>query len=238
MTWGNKHWKIRSFLANYIITINDMMKNYFPNKKNQKLIPIGVDTDYYKPKTIRSNKTSEIFKIVTVANLVPVKGIEVLINALNLMKDDSLKLKVVGDHENEYGKELIKLCRDLKLESQVEFTGKVVDVRPFIEEADLYVIPTIAKGEGFGVALVEAMCIGVPVLGSDVFGINYILKNYPELMFPAGNSEVLKDKLIYFKNMDKSKRVSLGDSLRAYSLKYFSMDGFITEHELLYKSLL
>src|SRR5690554_6968789 len=35
MSWGNKHWKIRSYLANLIITINDEMHQYFPNKKNR-----------------------------------------------------------------------------------------------------------------------------------------------------------------------------------------------------------
>src|SRR5690554_7435 len=45
MSWGNRHWKIRSFMANFIITINDEMSLYFPNKKNQALIPLGIDTD-------------------------------------------------------------------------------------------------------------------------------------------------------------------------------------------------
>src|SRR5690606_23198162 len=50
MTWSSKHWKIKSYLADFIITINEEMKNYFPYKKQQKLIPLGLDTDYYSPK--------------------------------------------------------------------------------------------------------------------------------------------------------------------------------------------
>lgn len=237
MSWGSRHWKIRSFMADFIVTINDEMKNYFPNKKAQKLIPIGIDTDYYKPSTAQTIKDSKTFKIVTVANLVAVKGIEILINAVHLMKDDTVRLKVVGGNDNEYGEFLMDLCKELHLEDKVEFTGKVLDVRPLIEEADVYVMPTKERGEGFGVALVEAMCMAVPVLGSNVSGINYILKEYPEFLFPAGNSHALMEQLIHFRNMDPLKRKNIGYSLREYCMNHFSIQSFIAEHEKLYNSL-
>ncbi len=239
MSWGNRHWKIRSFFANYIITINDEMKNYFPNKKNQKLIPIGIDTDYYKPKTVAPIKDLEIFKIITVANLVPVKGIEVLLKAVHLMQDSSVKLTVVGDNENEYGKMLLQLCKDLNLGNNVEFRGKVADVRPLIEQANVYVIPTLDEGrkEGMPMALVEAMCMAIPVLGSDISGINFVLNDFPHLLFKAGNDVELKNKLIEMKNKTFEEINSVGLSLRDYCINHFSMESFISEHENLYKSL-
>lgn len=238
MSWGNRHWKIRSFMADYIITINDEMKHYFPNKKKQKLIPIGVDTEYYKPQT-NMRQNSKILKIITVANLVPVKGIEVLLKAIHLMDMESVKLKVVGNNENEYGEKLLQLCENLKIEDQVEFVGKVSDVRPFFEDSDIYVIPTLNEGrkEGMPMALVEAMCMGIPVLGSDISGINYVLKDFPKLLFPAGNEKELKNKLIEIQQMDAEERKALGQSLRNYCIDHFSMDLFISEHENLYKSL-
>ena len=239
MSWGSRHWKLRSFMADYIITINDEMKNYFPKKKTQKLIPIGIDNNYYKSEKVRTINDSNIFTIVTVANLVPVKGIEVLLIALSQMKDDSVKLKVVGDNSNEYGQELLQLCKDLNLEDQVEFTGKVNDVRPLIDEADIYVIPTLDEGrkEGMPMALVEAMCMAIPVLGSDISGINFVLKDFPDLVYPANDSKELKDRLLHFKNMTAEEREAVGDSLRDYCEKHFSMETFITDHENLYKSL-
>ena len=85
MNWGF-HWKIKSFLADFIITINDEMKYFFSYKKNQKLIPIGIDTAYFDPKLFleKPNKDNK-FQIITVANLVAVKNIEVLINAIQLL---------------------------------------------------------------------------------------------------------------------------------------------------------
>ena len=239
MSWGNRHWKIRSFMADFIITINDEMKYYFPNKKKQKLIPIGINTEYYKPQTSNFHKDSKFLKIITVANLVPVKGIEVLLKAIHLMDSNSINLKVVGDNENEYGNKLLQLCEDLNIENQVEFIGKVNDVRPFIEDSDVYVIPTLDEGrkEGMPMALVEAMCIGIPVLGSDISGINFVLKDFPNLLFTAGNENELKDKLAEIQQMEAEARNALGQSLRNYCISHFSMDIFISEHENLYKSL-
>src|SRR5690606_12330907 len=82
--WGNIHLKIRSYLSDFIVPVNTDMRLFFPYKKQQRLIPFGLDTAYYNPDLFSQNKSKEIFKIITVANLAPVKGIEVLINALNL----------------------------------------------------------------------------------------------------------------------------------------------------------
>ena len=239
MSWGNRHWKLRSFLADYIITINDEMRNYFPNKKAQKLIPLGIDTEYYKPEKVHFPQDSKTFKIVTVANLVPVKGIEVLLKAVALLKDDSVQLKIVGDNSNHYGQGLIKLCKELNIDNQVEFTGKVGDVRPLISESDIYIIPTLNEGrkEGMPMALVEAMCMAVPVLGSNISGINFVLKDYPGLLFSANDSEALKERILSFQNMAPEERKKIGDSLRLYCVKNFAMENFISEHTKLYQLL-
>ncbi|HNU60151.1 MAG TPA: glycosyltransferase, partial [Aquaticitalea sp.] len=78
MGYGSRHWRIKSYLADFIITINDEMRQYFPNKKAQGLIPLGLDTDFYSPIHFQ-HIPSDGFRVITVANLVPVKGIEILI---------------------------------------------------------------------------------------------------------------------------------------------------------------
>ena len=238
MSWGNKHWKIRSFLADYIITINHEMVNYFSYKKNQRLIPIGIDTNYFSPElaNLKERRESEFFKIVAVANLVPVKGIETILKAVHLLNDKSLRLKVVGNDEHDYAEALKGLTENLGLKEQVEFTGKQQDVRPYINEADVYVIPTLNEGrkEGMPIALVEAMSMGVPVLGSDISGINFVLKDFPELMIEASNEHALAKKLIHMKSKGGKYRKELGNSLRKYSKDHFEVDQFVLAHEELY----
>lgn len=239
MTWGNIHWKIRSYLSNFIITINEEMKNYFPNKKQQKLIPLGLDTEYYNSNLFPHKSKSDKFKIITVANLVPVKGIEVLIQAIKSLDNLNIHLEVLGDDRDSYANELKQLVKDLHLENQISFLGKHTDVRPFLAQADLYVIPTLNEGrkEGMPMALVEAMAMGIPVLGSDISGINFVLKDFTELLFEASNNKGLSQKVeLIYKKAEEDRKV-IGQQLRDYCINQFSIGAFIKAHEDLYMKL-
>lgn len=237
MSWGNKHWKIRSYLANFIITLNDEMKFFFPYKKKQEFIPLGVDTSYYNPNLfLKPVANNLMFNIITVANLVPVKKIEVLIKAIYKLEDPSIVLTIIGDDTNEYGFFLKELCRELNMEHQVKFEGKRGDVRDYLVNSDLYVISS--KNEGMPMALVEAMCMGIPVLGSDISGINFVLKNFPDLLFTVGNKEHLAQKIKYIQSLSYSKRNNLGTELRKYVVENFNHEIFITAHQKIYNEIL
>ncbi|MCX7549063.1 glycosyltransferase family 4 protein [Xanthomarina sp. F1114] len=238
----NKHWRIKSYLAHFIITINDDMRQYFPKKKQQALIPLGIDTNYYNRDVVNAAFKSNLkqFHIITVANLVPVKGIQVLIEAVNKLKDKRVLLTILGDYDNDYGHAMVALSETMGIKNQIQFLGKQLDVRPYIKSADLYVIPTLDEGrkEGMPMALVEAMSMGIPVLGSDITGINYVLKDFKELLFPAGSSTDLASKIEKLQGMDIEERLILGQSLRNYCELHFTMNAFIEAHEVLYKKLL
>ena len=239
MSWGNIHWKIKSYLSNFIVTINNEMTNYFPNKKNQKLIPLGIDTEYYNPDLFTKQNTSSVFKIVTIANLVPVKGIEVLIKAVAELKNKNIKLDIIGDTRDPYSDYLRKLIFTLKVEDQVSFLGKFTDIRPFLVNSDLYVIPTLNSGrkEGMPMALVEAMTMMVPVLGSNITGINYVLNDFKEYLFEANNHLQLANKIDEMILKNELERKEIGMKLRGYCETNFSLQKFIKEHENLYKSI-
>ncbi|SHI37576.1 Glycosyltransferase involved in cell wall bisynthesis [Mesonia phycicola] len=239
MSWGNKHWKIKSYLSNFIVTINHEMVHYFPKKKEQELIPLGIDMDYYSPKNF-DKKPNEKFQIVSVANLVEVKGIEVLVEAVKLINDDAIEVKIVGDTRSDYAQNLIKSINKGAEKKQIEFLGKKPDVRPYLEEADVYVIPTLNKGrkEGMPMALVEAMCMATPTIGSNISGINYVLKDFPNLLFEASNAEQLAERIKLLKQQSEKERQNLGQQLRDYCLANFTMKQFINKHEDLYNQLL
>jgi glycosyltransferase involved in cell wall biosynthesis len=237
MSWGNLHWKIRSKLASHIITINNEMKTFFPDKKNQSLIPLGLDLEYFKAIKV-GVKDSSKFKVVSIANLVPVKGIEVLIRAVHSLANTNIELLVVGDDRDPYADYLKSLVADISA-SNIKFVGKHSDVRPFLSAADLYVIPTLDSGrkEGMPMALVEAMSMGVPVLGSNITGINYVLKDFPEFLFMAGNETELAKKIKAMMSRTERERIEIGTNLRLYCESNFSLEKFINAHTNLYNSL-
>ena len=87
-------------------------------------------------------------------------------------------------------------------------------------------------------ALVEAMSMSVPVLGSDISGINFVLKDFPELLFPAGESKELAEKINSFYQKPIKEKQKIGNNLRNYTIQNFSINRFITAHEKLYLSLI
>lgn len=240
MGFESKHWHIKSWMARYIITINDEMGSYFPFKKNQRLIPLGLDTHFYAPRLKSHRRSGTTMKLVVVANLVAVKGLEVLLYALTGFPAERFHLKVVGKCDNAYGKEMQALVVALGLQDRVNFEGKQTDVLPYLEEADVFVIPTLDEGrkEGMPMALVEAMSMGIPVLGSAITGIDFVLKDFKALLFEAGNSEALAVKLQWLFDMEAEAFEALGQSLRTYCCNHFSLDAFLKSHEALYTELL
>jgi glycosyltransferase involved in cell wall biosynthesis len=235
MGWGNVHWKIRSYLSRFIITVNTQMKAFFPNKKAQELIPLGLDTYYYNNDGFSILENRSTFKLITVANLVAVKNIEMLLHAMHTIKHLTIHLDIIGDMRNDYVSTLKTLVKDLQLETQVSFLGKHLDVRPLLAQADLYVIPS--KKEGMPMALVEAMAMQLPVLGSNIPGIAYVLQDFPDLLFSLSDVNGLASKIETMYAMSEEERQNLGDSLRDYCVRHFSIETFIKRHEDLYLKL-
>lgn len=235
MGWGNIHWRLRSFLSRFIITVNSEMAAFFPYKRNQALIPFGLDLVHYSPIHISKTNETEVFKIITVANLVPVKNINILIRAISTLAHLPLQMDILGDDKTPYAEELKRLVTELGIESKVLFLGKRMDIRPFLSAADLYVISS--DQEGMPIALVEAMAMEVPVLGSDISGVNDVLKAFPDLLFPARNAMDLAKKIEVFYHKTPEEQAQIGKALRNYCETYFSMETFINAHESLYLEL-
>lgn len=242
MGWGNKAWKWRSDLSSKIIAINsDMVSCFFKNNIKKVIeIAIGVDTKHFfaqvkKREISKSLKFSENdFVISTVANLLPIKGIEILIKAINEINNDTVKLIIIGNDVGNYAAMLKKLA---KKNSNIYFLGKKLDVRPYHAIADLFVIPTLSLGEGLPMAPLEAMASERIVIGSNVSGVKDVLKAFPNCIFEPNNVESLKDKIIEIQKLTKEEKIQLQKQMRMAVETHFSKETFIASHEKLYIDL-
>lgn len=115
--------------------------------------------------------------IGTVAHLFPRKGYEYLLTALVKVRETipSVKCLIVGHGDQEYTAQLQGLMRNLDLDETVLFVGNQADVWPYIEVMDIMVLPSIM--EGFGIALLEAMALGKPVVATHVGGIPEVVED-------------------------------------------------------------
>lgn len=251
MSWGGSSknsWLLRSWLADKIIIQNtDMKTDFYSTSKKTVLIPRGVQTDWFKPKTPKSEilefmQTYSSERIVIcVANFVPVKGAELLIDAFSILskKYNEWKLWLVGDDMNEYGIKLKLKVKELKLEKKIIFSGKVNAVNDYLQHAEIFVLPTKNEGrkEGSPVAMLEAMANGKVVIGSAISGIKDQLKEFPNHLFLPGNSDDLKKKLEIYFLKSKEENIILGRQFVDLVNRNYSINEEISKHENVYLSL-
>ena len=104
----------------------------------------------------------------------PCKGIEVMIEAVAKLKERNCPVKaiIVGTfYTNEYEQTIMKLVKQLGVESYIEFPGFTSDVPSFLKKFDLFVMPSVGP-EGLPMVLLEAMAHGLPMIGSNVPGVS------------------------------------------------------------------
>jgi glycosyltransferase involved in cell wall biosynthesis len=125
----------------------------------------GIDVSAYNsaPKPVNGP-----LRLVTVGALAPRKGQEYAVEALRLVTDAgvSATLVLVGSGPDEA--KLRRLAADSGVERLITFAGEQTDPRRYLEEADIFVLPS--RQEGFSNAILEAMASALPVIATDVGG--------------------------------------------------------------------
>lgn len=111
----------------------------------------------------------------TVARLIPAKGIDIFIRAVQLLRPEipELKANIIGDGPE--ARRLKALTADLGLEGTVEFLGYREDVAEQLKKMAVFVLPT--RSEGLGISVLEAMSMGVPVIATAVGGIPELVRH-------------------------------------------------------------
>ncbi len=134
-----------------------------------------------------------------------------------------------GDAE----RELKEHALSLGISERVRFLGFRRDIDQVLATLDVFALPSLR--EGFGLALVEAMCSGVPVIASQVGGIPEIFGETPvgELIDPE-NTESLAAAMIRMTKLSDAERKVLGEAARTRVLENFTAEKMIGKYELLY----
>ena len=134
--------------------------------------PFGVDIEKFHPATTLEEADEKII-IGTVKALEDKYGIADLIKGFALFHKEfpNSELLITGDGPQRA--EYEQLTKDLGLDSVTTFTGKVpnTEVPNMIRKMSIFAVPSTEDSESFGVAAVEAMACGVPVVVSNVGGL-------------------------------------------------------------------
>ncbi len=179
--------------TDFTIAVSDanreMLLKLYPQVKNKiTTVHNGIDLEEFRQPLIHFanqhrlmirqklfNAGPQDFVIISVAALHERKGLKYLLEAFAKVaeKKENAKLAIVG--EGPERKNLEKLIKNLRIDNKVVLTGVQNEIAKLLKSADLFVLPSIK--EAFGLAVVEAMDAGIPIIGSNTGGIPEIIEN-------------------------------------------------------------
>jgi glycosyltransferase involved in cell wall biosynthesis len=137
-----------------------------------------------------------------------------------------VRLLMIGDGSGRA--DLESNAKKLGLGGSVTFTGYNNEIGDYLQAVDIYVNPTL--DEGFGIAVVEAMLSGIPVVLSDRGAHpELIIPDQTGFLYPGGNSHALASRLRLLIN-DPAMSRRVGDAGRSHAQHRFSPHSYSTQY--------
>lgn len=208
-----------------------LIRKAAPQLQNLAVIPNGVDFSRFSLKA----KAAQPLKIIYIGYLIPHKGVQVLLEALAILKKEGsvLQLSIVGS--GSYLNELKQLRNKLELHDEVQFLGEknAVQVAELLHEHDAMVHPSFI--ESFGIVLVEALAVGLPVVSTYNGGAEGIITPSVGILVKPKSAKALAEGIkALLANWESYKP----DELRAYAEQRFSITSVASQTIELYRSIL
>lgn len=198
------------------------------------VIPNFVDTRRFAPLPAPREPGAER-RIIHISNFRPVKRPQDVVRAFaRIAREIDGALVLVGD-----GPELapcLELARDLDVHDRVDAVGPVSDVETLLASSSLLLQPS--GSEAFGLAALEAMSCGVPVVGYRVGGLpEVVVDGETGFLVPFQRVDTLAARALeILQSPALAERFSRAGRARAEAL--FSIDGSVLRHEQLYREAL
>lgn len=201
---GRLQWRIRQEarvafrLADAVIPVSESLRSLMEGHGIRgafRVVPNPVDTGVFAPGAVPPDPSRGTKRLLFVGRLMPVKGIDVLLDGLallrNVRQDFALDIVGDGDHRAEYESQ----ARRLGLERLVTFRG----FQPREVVADFmrrsHVLVLSSRSENCPTVLVEALASGLPTVASDVGGVPEVVPKTMGVFVPKEDPEALAEAL-------------------------------------------
>jgi N-acetyl-alpha-D-glucosaminyl L-malate synthase BshA len=210
---------------------------HFRTKKDIKVIPNFVNLEKYKANHAgcgRANFASADEKIlIHISNFRKVKRVEDVVRIFQKVRSKmKAKLILVGDGPERYVTE--QLCRQLGVDKDVRFVGKLKNVEEILCTADLFLLPS--EHESFGLAALESMAAGTPVVSTNTGGIPEVnVHGLTGFLADVGDVDAMADfSLRILTDEALLKKMSLASRKRA---EEFALEKILPMYLEIYESL-
>lgn len=199
-------------------------------------MPQSFVSQIYNPSPIQKDVvvTHDVKRVLAVGRLQSDKGFDMLLDAWSIVEkeDSEWTLEIVGD--GKIKEDLLSQCQRLKLK-RVVFSRFTADIEEKYKSASIFVLSS--RDEGFGLALVEAMTMGLPVVSFDCeSGPKEIIRDkYNGIKVEPNNTDMLASSML---NLMKDKEMREKIGVNAYeSSKQYKIETFVDQWIRLLESL-
>lgn len=202
-----------------ILCVSDAVRRYLVSVGVQENRPVtvykGHDPSWYDnvaPIALSSISVEDNpFVLAFTGNVRPVKGVDVLLEAVRQLPDTvALKLVLVGDVRDE---SIQQMLAKPEIAPRAIATGYRTDALSIVAASDAYVMPSVER-EGLPRGVIEAMCLRKPVVVSDVGGLPELVEDgVSGLVVPPRDPAALAGAVAELAN-DSPRCKSLGDGAR------------------------
>jgi glycosyltransferase involved in cell wall biosynthesis len=217
------------------------VRQYLMAEKRAGVLYNGINLDRFVPlseaeqldlrRELKLGKEQPV--VVCAAYLIPEKGINHLLDAAAIVLDRRADTAfiIIGD-----GPESVRLkeqARQLRIDSNILFTGLRSDVHRFMGLADIVAVPSVWQ-EPAALVLMEGMASCAPVVATRVGGTPELIANgVTGKIVEPGSAEQLASALLFYLN-SPAERKKAGDAGRARVEKMFSMQRWVRDTLAIY----
>lgn len=211
-------------------------KNLFFNKNKAITINKGHDVNWYNETIpVDLNLPENSFKVACVANIRPMKGLKYLLEATYFLpKDSNIYILLMGrdmDHPK-----FKKLVANSPLKNQIINLGYRKDVLNVVKASDTFILSSI-KGEAITKSVIEAMCLEVAPIITDIPGnVGLVIDGENGLVVPAHNAKALADAMLKLSN-DRDLTKRLGAAARDHIDKNLNTKDTVKAFDAMYRDL-
>ena len=232
--------KVDLYIAISKATEKQLIENAGIEKDEIKVLLNFVDLDYFssqKTKRLEERRklglNDDYFILGFAGRHIERKGCQDLILALGELKHfENIKLLITGNGPEK--EENIKLANKLGLERNIFFLGYIPDIRWLYSIIDCFAIPS--HWEPFGIVALEAHATGVPIISSNVEGLNeVVLDGKTGFLFEPKNQKDLAKKIELLYHNEDLRREIIENGLK--SAGNYSLEKYLMTLESIYCSL-
>ena len=238
-----RYWLFRK--TNSFICSTRRTKEYYLNGLNYSqsvdIISAPVNCEYFSRRKRKRKDLNATKKVVMVANINPIKGIDVFLKTAKTLNDSSqhnFEFAVVGmklASQRHYYETLEGLIGKYSL-NNVKFPGATDNVKAYLETADYYLCTS--NFESSAMSVLEAMSMELPVVSTNVGDLEEIFaKHNCGLIAEVGDYESLALHIIHLAD-NPSKAEIIGKNARTTALTLFDVSVSTKKHFAHYRALI